>query len=148
MLSSFEFRCETFLLNVWQSAAQSDILLTSHFVYSEERCYYCMSTSIHDERSVQCAKLTNSKNKHRPVLLSQKNVQSNEKEGLISYLKSLKNYSISFMSDFNRVSHISGGLIFRLYRRSTFVTCQIISPQHVTIICHDGVVQSRPLLHV
>lgn len=77
---------------------------------------------------MQCAKLTNSKNKHRPVLLPQKNIQSNEKEGLISYLKSLKNYSISFMSDFNRVSHISGGLIFRLYRRSTFVTCQIIFP--------------------
>lgn len=44
------------------------------------------------------------------------------------YLESLKNTSISSMNDFNRVSHISGGLLFRCYRRSTFVTCQIIFP--------------------
>lgn len=67
---------------------------------------------------------------------------------LIRYLKSLKDYSISSMSDFNRVSHISGGLLFRLYRCSTFVTCQIIFPPHVVFICQNSVVQTRLLRHV
>lgn len=66
----------------------------------------------------------------------------------IGYLESLKNSSISSMSDFNRVSHISGGLLFRCYRRSTFVTCQIIFPQHVTFICQNSIPQSCRLFHV
>lgn len=67
---------------------------------------------------------------------------------LIRYLKSLKNCSISSMNDFNRVSHISGGLLFRWYHCSTFVTCQIIFPPHVMFICQNSVVQSCLLLHV
>lgn len=70
------------------------------------------------------------------------------KTHLIRYLKSLKNYSISSVNDFNRVSHISGGLLFRLYHRSTFVTCQIIFPPHVMFICQNSVAQSCPLLYV
>ena len=70
------------------------------------------------------------------------------KVNLIRYLRSLKNYSISSMNDFNRVSHISGGLLFRLYHCSTFVTCQIIFPPHVMFICQNSVVQSCLLLHV
>lgn len=70
------------------------------------------------------------------------------KINLIRYLKSLKNYSISSTNDFNRLSHISGGLLFRLYHRSTFVTCQIIFPPHVMFICQSCVVQSCPLLHI
>ena len=66
----------------------------------------------------------------------------------IRYLTSLKNYSISSVNDFNRVSHISGGLLFRLYHCSTFVTCQIIFPLHVMFICQNSVVQSCLLLHV
>lgn len=68
------------------------------------------------------------------------------KMNLIRYLKSLKNYSISSMNDFNRVSHISGGLLFRWYHCSTFVTCQIIFPPHVMFICQNSVVQSCLLL--
>lgn len=70
------------------------------------------------------------------------------KMNLIRYLKSLKNYSISSMNDFNRVSHISGGLLFRWYHCSTFVTCQIIFPPHVMFICQNSVVQSCLLLRV
>ena len=57
------------------------------------------------------------------------------KANVIRYSRSLKNYSISSMNDFNRVSHISGGLPFRLYHCSTFVTCQIIFPLPVAFIC-------------
>lgn len=70
------------------------------------------------------------------------------KINLIRYLKSLKNYSISSMNDFNRLSHISGGLLFRLYHCSTFVTCQIIFPPHVMFICQNSLVQSCLLLHI
>lgn len=67
---------------------------------------------------------------------------------LIRCLKSLKNHSISSFNDFNRVSHISGGLLFRLYHCSTFVTCQIIFPPHVMFICQNSTVQSCLLLHI
>lgn len=66
----------------------------------------------------------------------------------IRYLKSLKNSSISSVNDFNRVSHISGGLLFRCYRCSTFVTCQIIFPQHVMFICQNSILHSCLLFHV
>ncbi len=76
------------------------------------------------------------------------NTFNQTKINLIRNLKSLKNYSISSMNDFNRVSHISGGLLFRLYHCSTFVTCQIIFPPHVMFICQNSVVQSCLLLPV
>lgn len=64
---------------------------------------------------------------------------------LIRCLKSLKNYSISSTNDFNRVSHISGGLLFRWYHCSTFVTCQIIFPPRVMFICQNSVVSKLPV---
>lgn len=70
------------------------------------------------------------------------------KINVIRYLKSLKNYSISSANDFNRLSHISGGLLFRLYHCSTFVTCQIIFPLRVMFICQKSLVQSCLLLRV
>lgn len=42
------------------------------------------------------------------------------------------------------MSHISGGLLFRWYRCSTFVTCQIIFPPRVMFICQNSVVSKLP----
>lgn len=68
------------------------------------------------------------------------------KGNLIGYLESLKNYSISSLNDFNRVSRISGGLLFRWYHCSTFVTCQIIFPPacHVHLSKQKLPTASRP----
>ena len=71
------------------------------------------------------------------------------KANVIRYSRSLKNYSISSMNDFNRVSHISGGLPFRLYHCSTFVTCQIIFSLRVAFICQkQGLFKVASLLRI